>query len=760
MGDLSNEEDLMRSVALQNAQSILLLRQRADEELRAAKDALELKSRELAHSLAIMRATLDSTTDGILVTDQDGSVTDFNRRVVDLWQVPHEHFEDMNLPQLCELIGPQLKDPKAFAHRVDEIYMAPAQEFFDVLELADGRVFERFSRVQLVNGLSIGRCWSFRDVTERRRAESTLRDEREVLELLNRTGTAIASTLELDTLLQTVTDAATQLSGAKFGAFFYANKNQEGDALMLYTLSGASREDFERFGQPRATALFGPIFEGEAPIRCDDVLVDERYGTLGPHHGMPPGHLPVRSYLGVPVTSRSGEAIGGLFFGHPEPAVFTERTERLLVGIAAQAAIAIDNSRLYEASLKAVAERRELLARERMARAEAEHMSAMKDEFLATLSHELRTPLSAILGWAQILRRGARNEADLNKGLETIERNARAQAQLVDDLLDMSRITSGKLHLEVQALNPAAFIEAALETVRPAADAKGISLETQLFTIGSPIAGDPNRLQQVMWNLLSNAIKFTPRNGQVKVLLEQVDAHIEIRVIDTGVGIDEGFLPHVFERFCQADGSITRRFGGLGLGLAIVKNLVELHGGSVQVTSPGEGHGSSFIVYLPLPESLADPYIDSQKPFTAASVLTPPLWMAQLLGVKVLVVDDEKDALDMVQRMLTECEAEVLTTSSADEVLHLIKTVRPDLLVCDIGMPEVDGFEVLRRVRALGRDQGGHLPAIALTAFARSEDRTRALRAGFIAHVAKPVEPSELMATIASLMGRAGEMPG
>ena len=438
------------------------------------------------------------------------------------------------------------------------------------------------------------------DITSRKQAEEALRDETRILEILNDTGAMLSQKLELQDLVQAVTDAATALSGARFGAFFYNVTNDSGDSFMLYALSGAPREAFQDFGQPRATPLFGPTFHGADPIRAADVLADPRYGKWGPHHGMPPGHLPVRSYLAVPVVSRSGEVIGGLFFGHPEVGVFTERAERLVVGVAAQAAVAIDNARMFEAAQRAAEDRKRLLDSERVARAAAERMSEMKDQFLATLSHELRTPLSAILGWSQVLRRrGAKDDADVQRGLETIERNARMQTQLIEDLLDMSRIASGKVRLDVQAVQPAGFVEAAVETVRPAADAKSIALVTMVDPDVGTIMGDPGRLQQVVWNLLSNAIKFTPKDGRIETTVRWEPDHVEIRVTDTGIGIKPEFLAHLFERFRQADASTTRKYGGLGLGLSIVKNLVELHGGSVHAQSEGEDRGATFIVQLP-----------------------------------------------------------------------------------------------------------------------------------------------------------------
>jgi signal transduction histidine kinase/CheY-like chemotaxis protein len=429
------------------------------------------------------------------------------------------------------------------------------------------------------------------------------------------------------------------------------------------------------------------------------------------------------------------------------------KTRELAASLAAQAAIAQENARLLEAAKLAAEEREKLLAGERMALAEAERMLEMKDEFLATLSHELRTPLNAILGWSQMLRRGVRTEADMHKGLDTIERNARAQAQLIEDLLDMSRINSGKLRLDIQPLEPGVVIQAAAETVRPAAEAKGIRLEIRVDPDTGWISGDSARLQQVVWNLMSNAIKFTPKGGTVQVLVERVSSHIEISVGDSGVGIDKEFLSHVFERFRQADGSITRRYGGLGLGLSIVRSLVELHGGTVHVTSPGVGFGSTFMVMLPLVAAQSQA-LHELRPVARALARTPVSFLGtDLSGISVLVVDDETDTREMIRQVLADCNAEVFMASSAEEALVLLQEKRPLLLVSDIGMPDVDGYELLRRVRELGPKLGGAIPAIALTAFARPEDRGRALEAGFQAHIAKPMDLTDFVTNIARIVG-------
>jgi signal transduction histidine kinase/CheY-like chemotaxis protein len=569
---------------------------------------------------------------------------------------------------------------------------------------------------------------------------AALEEETRVLELLHRTGQTLASELELRAVLQAVTDAGTRLAGAEFGAFFYTARDPSGDVFQLYTLSGAPREAFEKFDHPRATPLFGPTFEGRAVIRCDDVHEDPRYGHWAPHHGMPPGHLPVCSYLAVPVHSRSGEVLGGLFFGHHERGVFTERSERLLVGMAAQAAIAIDNARLYE-------DVRRALEAEREARAEIERISIMKDEFLATLSHELRTPLNAVLGWAEILLARTPADSPLRRGVETISRNARAQTQLIEDLLDMNRIVSGKLRLDVQQLELATVARAAIDTVRPSAEAKEIRLRATLDPDAGPVFGDPHRVQQIVWNLLSNAIKFTPKHGRVDVVLRRINSHVELTISDSGIGIPAEVLPHVFERFRQADSSTTRKHGGLGLGLAIVKQLVELHGGSVRVESAGRDAGATFTVTLPV--RALSPAPEPVPRDEAASQVD-----VVLSGLTILVVDDDLDARELIALVLEAAHAEVITAASADEAFALLQTRRPHLVISDIGMPGRDGYQLMKEIRALPADAGGRTPGIALTAFARSEDRTRALLAGYQVHVAKPIDPHELVVTVGSLTGR------
>jgi signal transduction histidine kinase/CheY-like chemotaxis protein len=411
------------------------------------------------------------------------------------------------------------------------------------------------------------------------------------------------------------------------------------------------------------------------------------------------------------------------------------------------------NARVLQISQATAAERQDLLMRERAARDEAERLSALKDEFLATLSHELRTPLNAVLGWAAMLQRGVKDEETFRRGLETIERNARAQGQLIDDLLDMSRIISGTLRLDVQLIEPDKVIEAALGTVHPAAVAKRIELRVDVPRGIGTVLGDPGRLQQVMWNLLSNAVKFTPTGGTVQVMLGLDGQDVVIRVADSGIGISPEFLPHVFDRFRQQDASITRKHGGLGLGLSIARQLVELHGGTIGASSPGANAGTTFTLRLPLAEAE-----EAAKPSAPTASATAPQAVQEgdLAGIKVLLVDDAEDTLDVLQQILQHSGATIMAANSSSSALALLEREQPDVIVSDIGMPEIDGFELMRRIRRRSAGAGGAVPAIALTAFTRQDDRSKAMLAGFTDYLAKPVEPGALVAHIAHAVGQRG----
>jgi signal transduction histidine kinase/ActR/RegA family two-component response regulator len=381
---------------------------------------------------------------------------------------------------------------------------------------------------------------------------------------------------------------------------------------------------------------------------------------------------------------------------------------------------------------------------------QAEEANRAKDQFLATLSHELRTPLNAIVGWTSILAQGGLDDEATERAVGTIERNAKAQAKLIEDILDVSRIVSGKLHLSVSQVDLPAVVQSAADSLRHAAEAKQIRIQLVLDGNAGPVSGDSDRLQQVIWNLMSNAIKFTPRGGRVYVRLSRPNSHVELAVTDNGIGIRPEFLPHVFERFRQADSTSTRSYGGLGLGLAIVRHIVELHGGTVEARSAGDGQGASFVVTLPLaPVAARSAPEPGERRLPAATPTAAPLD-----GIRVLVVDDDQDSLDLLEHTLTRAGATVVTASSAADALGAIERQVPDVLVSDIEMPGEDGYALIRRIRVLPASRGGLVPAAALTAYARSEDRVTALKMGYQIHLAKPVDPVELAVVVSSLAGR------
>ncbi|MBA5605978.1 hybrid sensor histidine kinase/response regulator [Duganella sp. FT3S] len=398
--------------------------------------------------------------------------------------------------------------------------------------------------------------------------------------------------------------------------------------------------------------------------------------------------------------------------------------------------------------LAAQREVNELLVKERAGRKEAERVSLMKDEFLLTLSHELRTPLNSIFGWTQILDSNYEDAAIVRKGIEVIDRNVRLQTRLIDELLDLSSIASGKIRLEMQPVELATVIGAAVESIMPAAESKHIELEYVADPAAPLVSGDPARLQQVLWNLLTNAVKFTPRQGRISVLLEQAGSHMVLTIADTGEGIPEDFLPFVFERFSQADSSTRRRHGGLGVGLAVAKNLIELHGGHISVSSAGAGQGTTFCVSLPIRvRNEAEARAVRER---AGSRTEAPAALPALDGLRVLVVDDEPDARGLLQQLLQQQRAQPVCAASVDAALAAVERGDPHVIICDIGMPGQDGYDFIAALRGRGDTR----PVVALSAFARSEDRVRSLKAGFQAHLAKPVDPAELLSVVASLAGQ------
>ncbi len=580
------------------------------------------------------------------------------------------------------------------------------------------------SPIRDADGKIIGASKIARDVTTQKRVDEALRQERRVLELLNATGASIASQLDLEALVQTVTDAATQLSGARYGAFFYNVIDQHGESLLLYALCGAPREAFEKFGVPRNTPLFNQTFHGLSVVRSADITQDPRYGQMAPHHGMPEGHLPMRSYLAVPVVSRNGTVIGGLFFGHQEPGVFTERAEQLVVGVAAQAAIAIDNARLYEAA------QREIASRER-AEAALREADRRKDEFLATLAHELRNPLAPIRQAALISQSAAATDAQKRWSHNVISRQVQHMSLLLDDLLDVSRITRGRLELRTQMTELAAIIDAAVETARPAIDIKRHVLSIDIPKSPVHFAADPLRIAQVLSNLLTNAAKYTDPEGQIRLTAVRSEDAVTISVTDSGIGIPPEATERVFAMFSQVQSNQDRSEGGLGIGLALAKGLVELHGGQIQAKSAGTGQGSEFVVRLPLSAGGAS------KNGESGGISTAPK-----TSRRVLIADDNRDAADSLGALLEMEGHEVTVVHDGAQALAAFAQTRPEIALLDIGMPGLNGYEVARRVRAgaLGRT----VTLIAVTGWGQDRDKAQALAAGFNHHFTKPIDPERL----------------
>jgi signal transduction histidine kinase/DNA-binding response OmpR family regulator len=566
--------------------------------------------------------------------------------------------------------------------------------------------------------------------------EEELQDSKSRFELLHNIAVTAGGAFDIDQIISTTLEEITSAGHVDVAAVFltgegglrlkahrdlpaplvqeWANRNLSQSFLGEYSHEAES-----------TTAPLGPPASDESLTSAEELSSFEEQNFI---------HVPIRA---------KGVTIGLLLAGPLGPPKRAKATSEMLLGVANQLAVSIENARLFESAQKA--------------RRHAEAVSHAKDEFLALVSHELRAPLNAILGWTNALLNKAVDDDMRRRALETIERSARAQSQLIEDLLDMGRIVSGKMRLEVRPVDLADVLDAALEVVQPAAEAKSITLTTSLETQADIITGDPDRLQQIVWNLLSNAIKFTPAGGRVDITLARADPHVKLTVADNGRGIDREFLPLVFERFRQADQSGGKRSAGLGLGLALVKQLVELHGGTITVASEGEGRGAAFSVLLPLRAVRTQSMRDSQEMLVLRGGAADKALL--LADLTILVVDDETDARDLVTAVLEQYGADVMPVGSADEALSLLGKVKPEarphVIVCDIAMPGEDGYSLMRKVRALTHAQGVHIPAVALTAFGRSSDRVRALAAGFQMHVPKPVEPAELALVVASLAGRA-----
>jgi PAS domain S-box-containing protein len=646
----------------------------------------------LAASERRYRKLFELAPAGVLLASPDWRVLEFNDRAHQSLGYPRERFHALSLAALQPPDGDLLE-------RLAAIERDGESRFETRLRAADGEARDVVVAVQRLEGTNGQRLVVLHDITDHKRAARAL--------------------AESERRLKTVYDVT---------------------PIGLAVADDASA----RFIRPNGTLARMLAVPPDANTSLTDAPRERLAGlrVLRDGRELRPEEQPVQ-------VAASGRAVHGerIDLAFPDGRVL-----RLL----AEAAPILDDEGRPSGAVAAfidVGEREHLLESERAARAEAERANRIKDEFLATVSHELRTPLNAILGWARILRRRKPPFADPDEGLAIIERNARAQAQLIDDLLETSRIVAGKVRLDLEALDLAELVAGTVESVRPTAEAKGVQVRKRLPQGAALVRGDARRLQQIAWNLLTNAIKFTDRNGTIDVSVSVSDKRARLEVSDTGAGIDPDFLPQLFDRFRQADSSTTRRHGGLGLGLSIVRHLTELHGGEVRAASDGPGCGATFVVELPLQSA----YASLHTPAGNADAGDHEAACERLDGVRVLVVDDEADARGLVEQLLRECDAITLHASSSAEALDVIARERPDVLVSDIGMPGEDGYALIRKLRRLPPAQGGDLPAAALTSFTRPEDRERALAAGYQVFLTKPVVPSQLIGSVARLTGRSSQ---
>jgi len=572
----------------------------------------------------------------------------------------------------------------------------------------------------------------FRKTAQIRRQAESLEQRARQLQRLTEASLVINSALSPDRMLQVVADLARDILGAHQAVALAAAEQKWSEVKSAVSLSASYASDGERHVLRDRDALVSLLSWLRRAVRLPRRQI-ERSSEWSQFFN---GGLPLEvGWLASPLTSRDGRNMGLLHLLEKVDGDFTEEDEAVVTQLAQMSSIAIENT----------------------LNAEAREANRIKDEFLTTLSHELRTPLTAILGWARALRSGVSDGPRTARGLEVIERNVLAQAKLIDDLLDVSRIITGKLRLALRATNLASVIEAALDSMRPAAEAKGIEIlfQRDVAPGDDELIADPDRLQQVVWNLISNAIKFTPTRGRVEVNLTRRDSQFEIRVTDTGKGIPAEFLPSVFDRFQQADSSTTRAHGGLGIGLAIVRHLVELHGGSAVASSDGDGRGASFCVRLPT-VALGVTALDRERASSGARPPPPVPADRDLTGVRVLLVEDEPDGRELLAEILRDAGGEIRAVGSADEAYEAVRSFRPHVLVSDIAMAQEDGYSLIRRLRRLPPEDGGRTPAVALSAYAREEDRIRSLAAGFQQHIAKPLDPEELVGAVNRLASREG----
>jgi PAS domain S-box-containing protein len=660
MEKTNDTEELLRSSALRTANSILLARQRAEQELVQAKEALELKTKELAHSLSMMRATLESTSDGILVTDGTGRVTGFNEKYVEMWRMPREVMDSGEARQLREVAARQFKDPQQFLARIKEIEASSLPESFDVLEFADGKVFERYSKIQRGDEQITGRVWSFRDITERRQAKKT--SER-LAAIVDSSDDAIVGK-DLNGIVTSWNAGAERIFG-------YSASEMTGASIrQLIPPERQSEED----------RIFECIRRGERVNHMDTVRVAKGGRRLNV------------SITVSPIKDSAGNVIGA-------------------------SKIARD-----------ITDRKRAEERLRAAKNAAEEASKAKDDFLAVLSHELRTPLTPALVAASYLAEHADLAPQFREEVTTIWRNVQLEARLIDDLLDITRITRGKIELRREAVDAHRLLRNALQIVHNDMIEKQLELVTDLRANNHHVWADPVRIQQVFWNLMTNAVKFTPKAGRITTRSWNEEGRFGFEITDTGIGIEAEQQDRIFKAFEQGERSITRQFGGLGLGLTISKTLVDLHGGTLSVQSQGKNLGAKFRVML---DVVAAP--------VATSTTSSNGDVGTERSLNILVVDDDADTRRILSRLLSKCGYEVAAVDCVQGALKLLEKDHFDTLISDISLPDSSGYELVREVK-----QRQWVTSIALSGFGTEEDVRRTVEAGFDHHLTKPVNFQDL----------------
>jgi PAS domain S-box-containing protein len=642
------------------------------------------------------RVTLGSIGDAVIATDAEGRVTFINQVAESLTGWKHADALGKPLAEVFHIVNEQtrrqVENPALHAIREGVISGLANHTLLLARDGTERPIDDSGAPIKDAQGQTLGAVLIFRDVTERRRLER----ERALLANIVASSEDAIISKTLDGIIESWNAAA--------------------ERLFEYTAN-------EVVGQP-ITLIVPPERMEEEQLILERLRRGERVESFETVRRAKSGRAVDISLTVSPIRDAAGRISGASKIARD----ITERKQ-------------------------AEDERARLLASAQAAREQAEAASRAKDEFVAMVSHELRAPVNSILGWVQMLRGGKFNQAETQRALDTIERNTKTQVQLIEDLLDISRVITGKLTLSVRPLELAQVVEAALDSIRPAVEAKALQLHVQLAARGSEVLGDPARLQQVVWNLLSNAVKFTPNHGRIEVKVERLDSHLQLTVSDSGVGISPEFLPFVFDRFRQASTGSERQYGGLGLGLAIVRHLVEMHGGAVRAESAGDGQGATFTVILPV-RVRSEAEVEFKRTAPSDEAIAALTDAITLDGLRVMIVDDEAESRELLQTILAHRGAEVKACASVTEAMTTIAQWQPAVLVSDIGMPDEDGYALIRKLRALTEAQGGNIPAVALTGFARSEDRTRALASGFQMHVPKPVEAVELIMVIASLAGR------